>query len=114
MKRSAGVSPSTPMSVRKRRLVVTPLAQAHLRAIRRYTVRQWELRRYTAYRATLTAAMERLTEFPALGAAASHVAPGVHAFPVEQHVIYYRFSDEDVHVVGIPQSRMDAATQLGA
>lgn len=113
MKRSAGASPSTPMSVRKRRLVVTPRAQGRLRAIRRYTVRQWGPQRYTPYRAKLAAAMERLTEFPALGAAAPHIAPRVHAFPVEQHVIYYEFDDEDVHVVGILHSRMDIATQLG-
>jgi toxin ParE1/3/4 len=100
------------MSVPRRRLILTPRAQAHLRAIRRYTVRQWGPQQYATCRAKLTASMERLTEFPALGTDASHIAPGVHAFPVEQHVIYYRFSDEAVHVVGILHSRMDAAAQL--
>jgi toxin ParE1/3/4 len=76
------------MSVPRRRLILTPRAQAHLRAIRRYTVRQWGPQQYATYRAKLTAAMERLTEFPALGTDASHIAPGVHAFPVEQHVIF--------------------------
>ena len=100
------------MSARKLRLIFTPRAQADVRAIRRYTVRQWGAQQHTIYRAEVMTAVERLTEFPSLGTAAPHVAADAYAFPVEQYVIYYRFGEQTLTVLAIVHARMDAS-QLG-
>jgi toxin ParE1/3/4 len=97
------------MSAPKRRLVITERARSELRAIRRYTVRQWGPEQFAVYRARLTAAMERLTEYPTLGRAAPHIAADVAFFPVEQHVISFRFDDRTLTVLAIVHGRMDAS-----
>lgn len=57
-------------------------------------------------------AMQRLTEYPSPGMAVPQISSSLQAFPVGQHVIYYRFSDDEVTIRRLLHSQMDATTPL--
>lgn len=97
----------------RRRIILAPAARQDLRSIQLFTEQRWGRHQRIAYRAKLQAAIQRLSEFPALGIGVVHMSAGLHSLPVEQHVIYYKFDDESVTIRRILHGHMDATIHLG-
>lgn len=94
------------------RLDLTDDARRDFRSILRYTRGTWGERQRDTYARRLTAAMEKLTQFPQLGEARSDLPPGMQAFPVAQHVIYYRVDEQAITVIRLLHGKMNAPAHL--
>jgi toxin ParE1/3/4 len=101
------------MSGHSRRLILAPEARQDFSDLLVFTEQQWGKSQRGVYRAVLDRAMRKLTRFPYLGRARVEVSADLRGFPVCEHVIYYRVSDQAVTVVRILHASMDAARQLG-
>ena len=95
------------MSARKRRLVLTPPADADLRDILAYTLREWGRAQRNAYRAIMMQRLKRLTDHPLLGPAREDVFPGCRSLTIEQHIAYYRPTETQIVVARILHVRRD-------
>ena len=100
------------MSAHRRRLVLTKLAQRDIRGIRMYTRGEWGTEQALAYEATLDMAMRQLLDFPLMGRALDAPGTTLRQRRVDQHVIYYRVTDDAIEVVRILHVRMDTARHL--
>lgn len=93
-------------------LRLLPSARRDLDVIWDYTAAAWGLDQAEAYITTLRRDMERLREFPELGA--EH--PSRHAkfrkLPSGHHFIYYVVSDATIEVVRVLHERMDVVRHL--
>ncbi len=89
--------------------VVTPEAQADLTSIALYTAERWGNRQRDAYIERIVSAIYDLPRFPGRGRLRADLGDGVRAYPVEQHVVYYRADDQAVTILRILHSRMDAS-----
>jgi toxin ParE1/3/4 len=94
------------------RLALTPTARQDFRAILRYTREVWGERQRLIYGRRLDAAMDELTRYPNLGRTRDDLPSGMHALPVERHVIYYRVEGQEITVIRILHERMDAPAHL--
>jgi toxin ParE1/3/4 len=94
------------------RLDLTADARADFRSILRYTRKTWGADQRKKYADRLDAAMEQLTRFPHLGESRDDLPVGMHACPVEQHVIDYRADEHAVIVIRLLHIRMDTRGQL--
>jgi toxin ParE1/3/4 len=65
-----------------------------------------------AYLRALKAAMERLLNFPELGAARDDLAPGLRGLPVREHRVFYRIEGAEVVVARVLHKAMDAERHL--
>ena len=89
-------------------LIIFARARADVKEILRHTLQSWGEKKMLAYRDTLEAALERITEQPLLG----RIRGDVLMYPVEKHCIYYRISKTSIHVVRILHEKMDAQKNL--
>jgi toxin ParE1/3/4 len=97
------------MSARRFRLRLAPRAQRDVRGIRLYGLKQWGEGQADDYESALNRAMESLRANPRIGVARDNLLPGLRAYPVEHHVLYYRIVDDTIEVVRILHGRADAA-----
>ena len=87
-------------------------AGSDLDAIFDYTAEQWGVDQAAAYLAGLEQAMQRLGDFPELGASAADVRPGYRRLRHKRHVIFYRLAGSVIRIERILHERMDAANHL--
>ena len=83
-------------------------AQADLTSIAFYTAERWGTRQRDAYIERIVTATHDLPQFPGRGRIREDLGEAVRALPVEQHVIYYRATDQAVTILRVLHSRMDA------
>ena len=100
------------MSARRRRLVLKPRARQDLRNALHYTRMRWGAEQHTEYKTLLYGAMRELVEHPGIGAARGELCAGCRSRVAGQHIVYYRFGDEEVEVVRVLHARQDAAAEL--
>jgi toxin ParE1/3/4 len=100
------------MSTRKYRLVLTPEAKQDMRDILLHTGRRWGKLQRRTYKTKLDQAIRGLTDFPYRGRAEDDISVGLHALPIEAHVIYYRVADNVVSITRVLHEKMDAAAHL--
>ncbi len=74
---------------------------------------EWGSRQADAYLEKILAALERLAEYPEIGAIRYDVRPGVRGLPVEQHVIYYVCTPVEIQVGRILHARQDPSAAPG-
>jgi toxin ParE1/3/4 len=65
------------------------------------------------YLADLDRALDRLREFPELGAVRAELNPLLRCLPCGEHRIFYRFDGQSVSVVRVLHKAMDAERRLG-
>jgi toxin ParE1/3/4 len=97
------------MSAHNRRLVIAAGARQDLRAILRYTERQWGRGQRAVYKAKLDDAMQGLLVHPYRGRQRDDLSPGLHCLPVLSHVVFYRIGEQEITVVRVLHGAMDAA-----
>lgn len=93
----------------KMRLDLLPRALADLDAIWDYSVARWGEAQARTYLSALNARMQRLLDFPMMGAAQDWLHPGLRSVGRGSHNIYYLPGDNAVLIVRVLHERMDAA-----
>jgi toxin ParE1/3/4 len=95
-----------------RKLRLSPEARADVREIRRYTAKQWGLRQRDRYAARLHQALGSLLDYPERGRPREELYAGCRSLLVEQHVIYYYLTDDEVVVDRVLHSSQDATDKI--
>lgn len=90
---------------------LSPLAEADLEGIWRYTLAQWSLAQADAYLRDLMAAFQSLSSGARQGKA-THVRPGYCKYLCGSHVIYYRDHADRLDVIRVLHQRQDAERNL--
>lgn len=86
-------------------------AQSDLNNIFDYSARQHGPEVADRYLASIGAALDRLCDFPKLGAA-RRTRPALRSYPVGEHRIYYQVADGELLVVRILHKAMDIESRL--
>jgi toxin ParE1/3/4 len=94
------------------RLQFTREARSDVRDILQYTRETWGLAQRNAYAAALDRAFARPTEYPRLGPERPDLFPGCHTKPVEEHIIYYRITQNTIRIIRVLHARQDASAAL--
>ena len=95
-----------------RKLRLRDEARVDLREIRRHTARQWGQEQRDRYSARLQQALRSLREYPERGRARDEYFSGCRTLTVEQHVVFYYLTDDEVVIVRILHSNQDATGKL--
>jgi len=94
------------------RLAVTHAARRDLKAIARYTQKEWGAARRARYLEIIRARFADLLAHPALGPPREDVAQGCRGLAVGRHVIFYRFAREEIVILRVLHQRMDVRLHL--
>jgi toxin ParE1/3/4 len=89
------------------RFQLTRKAREDLKAIGRYTQRNWGRRQRDAYLTQLDRRFHALAEMPSLGRACDDIRPGYRRYSEGAHTICYREVGGDIEIVRILHGRMD-------
>lgn len=65
-----------------------------------------------AYTRDIDAAMERLLDFPELGASRENLRPGLRSLPAAEHRIFYRIEGLEIVVARVLHKAMDEGWHL--
>lgn len=88
-------------------------ADADMRKIAEYSLRQWGKEQQRAYIGELFDAFNRLAETPQIAACIDNIRSGYRKFPQASHIIFFRTSgNSDIEVIRILHKSMDAETQI--
>jgi toxin ParE1/3/4 len=96
------------MPAPRRRLTLTPRAREDIRQSLLYSRQQWGEEQRRRYRRRLDDAMVRLVDFPESGQPRDDLYPGCRQLRVEQHILFYRVTNEEVVVGRLLHVRQDA------
>jgi toxin ParE1/3/4 len=86
---------------------IRPRAREDLKAIWRYTLRQWGERQADLYLQQLDHGIRSLADFPDLGVPSDHTRAGYRKLHVNRHLIFYRPDDSRVEIVRVLHQAMD-------
>lgn len=91
---------------------LSPLAEADLEDIWRYTLENWSANQADRYIGELIEAFEDLAAGRRSGRSAQDIRDGYFKQLVGSHMIYFRRRDEGIDVIRILHGRMDVARHL--
>ena len=94
------------MSARRLTVALTPAAQRDVSAILLDTLERWGLEQ-DAYGDELHRAFAALSLHPRIGLTRDEIAPGLRAYRVQQHTVWYRVTEDEVRVIRILHEGMD-------
>ncbi|MGB1256787.1 MAG: type II toxin-antitoxin system RelE/ParE family toxin [Thiolinea sp.] len=86
---------------------LTPEAEQDLRDIWSYTRTTWGLKQANNYLEQLKTCFMRLCEHPELGRSRDEVREGYRSIPQKQHVVFYRYHEQQIEVVRVLHRRME-------
>jgi toxin ParE1/3/4 len=95
-----------------RRLRYSPQARNDLNAIISYSAEVWGERHMKEYTASLTKALDGLVQFPTLGRVREDLAPDLRSYPVGQHVVLYRLTDDTGYIVRLLHRSHDIEQEI--
>lgn len=90
-------------------LVISPQAKRDLEEIYAYTAANWGKTRAETYLDQLEAGFHQIIDHPESGRPRPEIKADYRALVKEKHVIFYRISGKEIHVLGVLHSRMDIA-----
>ena len=91
----------------KYRIIVSPQAQRDLKDIRSYTLQSWGATQADIYLRKIEEAFCGLLENPEIGRERNDVKAEYRSIVIEKHVLFYKINKSEIHILGIPHSRMD-------
>jgi toxin ParE1/3/4 len=91
---------------------LTRTAREDLKAIGRYTQRNWRRRQRDAYLTHLDRRFHALAELPSLGRSCDDIRPGYRRYSEGSHTIFYREATGGIEIVRILHGRMDPDRHL--
>ena len=89
------------------KVILSSLAEADLLEIWHATFRQWGREQADAYLVAMSAAIEKLAEFPQAGASCDWVRAGYRRSVVRHHLVFYKVSDAEVIIIRVLHERMN-------
>jgi toxin ParE1/3/4 len=99
------------MPVNNRALRLTPLAEADLEDIWRYTFEHWSLEQANQYHRDLVATMQALARGDKSGRVCS-VRDGYLQYAAGSHIVFYRETARTLDVIRVLHQRMDIDRHL--
>ena len=99
-------------SSQKTLLKLTWRALADLRAIERYSVKEWGRRTANDYLVDIAAALDRLSEDSAILRLEPDFSPGLYFYRVKKHVLVCDYQGDTVIVLTLIHTSMDVPTRL--
>lgn len=91
----------------KYHIIVSPQALRDLTEIRSYTLQSWGAVQADIYLDKIEEAFYGLLENPEIGRERNDVKTGYRSIVIEKHVLFYKIEKSEIHILGIPHSRMD-------
>ncbi len=101
------------MQPRRRTVGFTARAEDDRDAIFEAGIEQWGEERAASYIARLYRALSEIAEYPEIGRAREDMRPGVRSLRVEEHVVYYRITRQEIRVTRILHRRQDLSAAAG-
>jgi toxin ParE1/3/4 len=95
------------MSAPRRPLRLSRRARTDLRDIQGYSLANWGEQLWAEYEEALAQALAVIMEYPESGRRRPELGEGLRSYPVREHIIYYRVSDEAVLVLRVQHNRRD-------
>ncbi|ENN85974.1 plasmid stabilization system [Rhizobium freirei PRF 81] len=99
------------MANRYHKIGLSPLAEADLENIWRYTVENWSIAQAETYHAEIVEAFEGLASGLKIGRPAD-IRDGYFKYAVGSHVVYYLLRDAEIAIIRILHRRMDVGRHL--
>ncbi|MDT0499187.1 type II toxin-antitoxin system RelE/ParE family toxin [Algiphilus sp. W345] len=93
---------------------ITPRAYDDLKAIARYTRRQWGEEQRWRYLRALDARFAWLAAHPHSGKARPDTCEGYYCFPQGRHLIFYLIREGGIDIIGVPHQQMDVLHYFGS
>ena len=93
-----------------RKVKISIPAKKDLQSVRSYTLKTWGKAQVPAYIAEIKAKFNNLRDTPGMGTNRSN---GLRSHPVGKHIIYYRYTTQQLIVVRVLHQSMDAKQHLG-
>ena len=93
-------------------LVISDAAQADLKDIYQYGLRQWGKAQSDRYLEKLKTQLWLLTEQPMMGTDRPELLAGNKSLPVESHTLYYRVTSDTVEIIRVLHGRQDPSRHL--
>lgn len=90
-----------------RKIELSPEASQDLDDINQYTIERWGIEQAEAYAHLIELAIERIGQFPEIGTNRIERNIEFRVLPIEQHLIFYRVSEEQVNISRIVHRRTD-------
>jgi len=100
------------MSARRHRLTIKPDARADIDWILLYTRKRWGIDQRRRYRAQLTQALKILREHPELGPERNDLFPGCRNRLVDEHIVYYSVSDDEIVIIRVLHGAQNASGKV--
>jgi toxin ParE1/3/4 len=88
-------------------VTLTPTADSDLAGIIQYGVETWGERQASDYAEQIWDRLAILAQFPDIGRRRDRLSPGLRSHPAGEHLIFYRFTDDDLIVRRLAHSRQD-------
>lgn len=89
------------------RIELRPRALADLEKIYRFSLEHWGIDRAESYIRKIDEAFRQLSDHPRLDQGRDDVLPGILAFRVLSHVIFYRHDQDRIVVIRVLHQAMD-------
>ena len=93
-------------------ILIRPRAREDLKAIWRYTLRQWGERQADLYLQQLDHGIRSLADFPELGVPCDQIRAGYRKLHVNRHLVFYRRDDSRVEIVRVLHQAMNIESHL--
>jgi toxin ParE1/3/4 len=101
------------MSVpRRRRIIIEETARLDIQDILLYTREHWGIEQRHRYRRQLSNAMHALIDHPERGRPRDEYFPGCRSIVMEQHVIFYRLTNEEIIIGRVLHHSQDASGKV--
>jgi toxin ParE1/3/4 len=82
-------------------------AQEDLWQIKQYSLTAWGKQKTQKYLDNMESILENLCLSPDIGKKRDDLIIGLRSFPVQQHVIFYRYHQAELEVIRVLHSRMN-------
>lgn len=96
-----------------RRLIIQPEAQADIRAILLYTRERWSAEQRRRYHAHINLGLTSLLDYPERGRPRDEFYVGCRSLLVEQHVIFYYLTDDEIVIDRVLHRSQEASDKVG-
>ncbi len=87
-------------------------AQDDLESIWLYSYQEWGVEQADKYIRSLLSRFSWLSENPQLGKQRAGIKPGYYCFPEGMHLIFYKITQDQIDIIGIPHQGMDFVTHF--
>lgn len=96
------------------RIELRPRALEDLEEIYQFSLEHWGRERAESYMRSIDEGLRQLLDHPRLGQCRDEVVPGILAFRVLSHVIFYRYDQDRIGVIRVLHQAMDLPGAFGA